>query len=477
MIKEIYRTRGLCSECLEVTPAVVFQKGERIFMQKECPRHGRQEVLISSDAQWHRRMMRFSSRARARAREKTASGRGCPRDCGLCPEHEQRVYLPVAPITSACDLDCPVCYTINKNNNPYFMTREEFAAILDHIREDDPEMQIINFTGGEPLMHPDFREMVKMCRDAGVHRITVSTNGMRFLEDESLLPDLTRLGARIVFSFNSFHSRPYRVTAGRDLLKKKLEILALLEEYKPSTTLLAVVAAGVNDREIGEIVRHVLASDFIVSAEIHTVTFTGQNVGRFDPSTRLTTPDVIADIVEKNPNIEKKDFLPSPCAHPLCYAVCYLLRTGDGAMIPYTDFISEADVIRMLTGSLYMEPTLAMEEILTDVLNDIWSREAPGEKDALIFSTLKDLLRRMFPSRGVSPGGVHFESRQKIAESASRAIYIHSHMDAENFDASRVKYCCGAVPDGKGGNIPTCAYNTLYRAKDPRFYEKASDLK
>ena len=58
---------------------------------------------------------------------------------------------------------------------------------------------------------------------------------------------------------------------------------------------------------------------------------------------------------------------------------------------------------------------------------------------------------------------------QKIAERTVKAIYIHSHMDEENFDVARVMKCPVGVPQEDGGNIPTCSYNVLYREKDERF--------
>ena len=62
--------------------------------------------------------------------------------------------------------------------------------------------------------------------------------------------------------------------------------------------------------------------------------------------------------------------------------------------------------------------------------------------------------------------------RQKISERSTRAIYIHSHMDEENFDVARVMKCCVGVPETDGSNIPTCSYNVLYREKDQRFADK-----
>lgn len=467
-MKIISHTQSLCPKCMQPVPAEICESDDQILMHKECARHGRQDVVISSDAKWYHRTMSFysihDSQSNESGKGRQAVEKGCPYDCGYCSRHGQRLYLPVAPVTSACNLNCPVCYTINKNIDPYVMSKAEFSAILNQIKAADPDMQIINFTGGEPLLHPEFIDFVRMCHDAGIHRITISTNGLVFLTNESLLAKLTELDARIVFSFNSFQSMPYQVTAGVDLLDQKLQILRMLEQYKPSTTLLTVVASGVNDREIGEIIKHILKSDFILSSEIHTVTLTGQSVNRFNPAARLTTPDVIADIVAKNPGIKMDDFLPSPCAHPLCYSTCYLLKLNNNEPVPFTKFISEGDMLKMLTGNLYIEPTMSTEEVLTDAMNTLWSREEPGDKDRQILLSLRDLLNRIFP-----PQGIDVAERQRVAERSTKAIYIHSHMDADNFDLARINQCCVAVPDGKGRNIPTCAYNNIYRAQDPHF--------
>ena len=82
-----------------------------------------------------------------------------------------------------------------------------------------------------------------------------------------------------------------------------------------------------------------------------------------------------------------------------------------------------------------------------------------------MLATLKRLLNEMFP-----PGrALSILERQKIAERTVKAIYIHSHMDEENFDVARVMKCRVGVPQDDGGNIPTCSYNVLYREKDARF--------
>jgi uncharacterized radical SAM superfamily Fe-S cluster-containing enzyme len=62
--------------------------------------------------------------------------------------------------------------------------------------------------------------------------------------------------------------------------------------------------------------------------------------------------------------------------------------------------------------------------------------------------------------------------RQKIAESAVRTIYIHSHMDEDTFDCSRAMLCPDLVPSEPGRLIPACTYNLFYRMGDENFYAK-----
>jgi hypothetical protein len=348
--------------------------------------------------------------------------------------------------------------------DPFFMSIPEFAAVLARIREMDPELQIINFTGGEPLMHPDFARMVGMCHEAGIHRITISTNGLRFLQDEKLLESLCRFDARIVLSWNSFEKRPYLETAGADLLDAKMRILELLGRYKPATTLLTVVAAGLNEKEIGSIVRHVMASDFIVSSEIHTITFTGQNERRLDHALRITPPDIIRQIAADNPWIAHDDFIPSPCAHSLCYSVCYALRFGPDELIPLPRLMSRQRLHALLEGQLYLEPGPGTEQIFREMIDELWLNEDSQAGNRRVLKQLRGMMDELSAAQALD-----YRERQRRSERFMKAIYIHSHMDADNFDLDRIRHCCVAVPSGDRSWIPTCSYNNIYRAKDPRF--------
>lgn len=468
--RKLHDTTSLCATCKRGVEASLWERDGRISMRKACPEHGASEVLISSDAAWYHETLNYAARTIPPPFVRNAVDRGCPFDCGACEAHEQKSYLPVIPITSACNLDCPVCYTINKNEDAFHISLEEFADILDVVRRNDPSLKIINLTGGEPTLHPRLTKIVEMCHAAGIHRVTISTHGLTFINNEGLLDELAALRARIVLSFNSFDEAVNYRMVGARAAKGKLKVLEKLARHNVDTTLIPVLAVGYNDREIGDLVNLALSQDFIRSLEIHTMTFTGQSGTDFDPAARLTTPDVLRRIEEQTGGrIRVGDFVPSPCAHPLCYQTCYLLQTPASGFIPFTRFMSKETIRQLLTDNLYMEPGPLMEAALQDVAMQLWAAELDDETGAAVLTTLKSLIKRLFPAAPLP-----YHERQIIAERAAKTIYIHSHMDEENFDTDRIRQCCVGVPSADGGNVPTCAYNILYRERDSRFSARDS---
>src|SRR6185436_18296529 len=103
------------------------------------------------------------------------------------------------------------------------------ASILEHLAAEHEELDIINFTGGEPTLHPQLPEILRMCRDAGIRRLTISTNGLRLL-DEEYVKTLAALDARIVLSLDTFRAETDRALLGANTVARKLKVLDLLEK-------------------------------------------------------------------------------------------------------------------------------------------------------------------------------------------------------------------------------------------------------
>ncbi len=458
-------TKSLCKTCKGPVDAKIVFRDEQVWFDKFCPEHGHQEALVSSSSEWYVDSLSFLAPNTPPKRVMKEVATGCPFDCGPCASHQQKVYLPVIPITSSCNLDCPICYTVNNNDNAHYLSKEAMQKIIDHLLEDHQELDIINFTGGEPTLHPQLPEFLEMCRAAGIRRLTISTNGLKLMNEE-YVKKLAALDARIVLSLDTFDPEVDKIMLGANTVKAKLKALEYLEKYDVTTTILPAVATGLNDKDIPRLFELMLSKPHICSLEMHTLTFTGQGGVGFMRTARITIPDLHKKIAEASAGlIAWKDFVPSPLAHPHCYSICYLLLLDGGGYVPFARLVSRQKLYELLQDSLYIEPRERLEEVFREMMDSLWSNPEQITESERVLATLKRLLTQMFPSG--KP--LSILERQKIAERSAKAIYIHSHMDEETFDVSRIMKCCVGVPETDGTNIPTCSYNVLYREKDKRF--------
>ena len=463
-------TKSLCGTCKKGVDAKILFRDGAVYFDKFCPDHGKQNVLVSSSAEWYLDALSFVATHQSPVPKKEVS-QGCPFDCGPCGAHQQKVAMPVIPITSACNLDCPICYTVNKNEGAHHLSVESFQKILTDLLLQHKELDILNFTGGEPTLHPHLIEILELCKAAGVPRLTISTNGLKLL-DENYVKKLAAVDARIVLSFDTFDKETDQALLGANTVGAKQKVLDLLEKHDVTTTILPAVATGYNDREVGDLLSMVLRRPHLLSLEVHTLTFTGQGGVAFERGARITVPDIHKRIEESTKGkITPKDYVPSPLAHPHCYSICYLLKledddnSGEPDFVPFSRFLSRQQIFELLQDSLYIEPREKTETVLRDAIDRLWSDPDSVQDSERILSTLKKLVKQMYPSSGA----IALRDRQRIAERTIKAIYIHSHMDEESFDVGRLMKCSIGVPEEDGTNIPTCAYNVIYREKDSRF--------
>lgn len=465
----LYTTTSLCRSCKNALPAEVVSSAEgEVFLRKTCAEHGEQVVKLSTDVNWYSRTRAEDLRLVAPQGNLRPVEHGCPFDCGPCEQHQQTVRLPVVTITSACNLDCPICYVHNKNQDPFHMPVGDFERILTHLKREHGEIDIVNFTGGEPLLHPEFSEFLRLAREASVHRVTICSNGIRLARDEELVKRLADAGARVALSFDTFDKAVDYELQGAKLIELKLRCLELLDKHGVDTTLIPVMTKGLNDHEIGRILELALKTRCVRHVEVHTITFTGQGGTNFSREGRISMVEVLDQIAATTHGLlGREDFVSSPCAHPLCYQIAYLLLDPEGgAPIPFTRFLPRETVRACLSERLYLEPSRQMERALLEAIDRLWASES--EEGARTIRILKQLLANLFPrDRSMT-------SREalRVSELASKAVYVHSHMDEETFDTERIVSCCDSNCYADGSTIPVCAYNVLYRDKEEHFMLK-----
>ena len=103
---------------------------------------------------------------------------GCPYDCGLCPDHEQHSCLTLVEICDACNLTCPICYAGSGQHRTEFRSLEQIEAMLDCVVRNEKEPDVVQISGGEPTLHPDFFRVLEMCKERPIRHLMVNTNGI-----------------------------------------------------------------------------------------------------------------------------------------------------------------------------------------------------------------------------------------------------------------------------------------------------------
>src|SRR5581483_9925585 len=131
---------SLCPDCKKIIPAVLYEEDGKVWMTKECPEH-----------------------------------------CGLCNMHTSVSSLPIIDLTNMCNLTCPVCFAnANAAGYLYEPTYDEVVRMLETLLTQKPvASDRVQFSGGEPTVHPNFLKIVKAAHEIGFEYIQVNTNGIK----------------------------------------------------------------------------------------------------------------------------------------------------------------------------------------------------------------------------------------------------------------------------------------------------------
>ena len=317
-------TNSLCPVCLRKVEAKVILQDGRVYLVKHCPEHKQQKVLISTDAdyyQFSRRVLKPGTMPRT---FNTTIERGCPYDCGLCPDHEQHSCLSLVEITDHCNLSCPVCYAESSPRRPSHRSLEQVAFMLDAVVRNEGRPDIVQISGGEPTIHPQFFEVLDLARARPIKHLMVNTNGIRIAQDPEFARRLAGYmpGFEVYLQFDSLDAGPQRALRGVNLVEVRHRALDRLDELGISTTLVVTLAKGLNDDQIGDIIEFALSRPGVRGVTFQPVQVAGRLEG-FDPARdRLTLAEVRSRILEQSPHFRPADIAPVPC-HPDCLAMAY----------------------------------------------------------------------------------------------------------------------------------------------------------
>ena len=471
-MRPLSETTSICPECGKLLPASIYEEDGKVWLSKECAEHGKTVELYFGDYGMYEKFKRFAHEGRGVENPAiTKKNPVCPLDCGLCTIHSSHTALANVVVTNRCDLNCYYCFFYCKEGDKvYEPSLEQLKKMFRSLRNEKPVgCNALQLTGGEPTLRDDLIEIIKLARQEGFEHVQLNTNGIRLSRSLEFAKALRSAGIGTLYmSFDGVSARTNP--------KNHWEVPAVLDNCRKAdigVVLVPTVIRGVNDHELGDIIRFGFKNiDVVRAVNFQPVSLVGRMPRQQREKMRITIPDAIKKIEEQTDGqVGREDFYPIPCvssitrlveaftgkpqydlsAHFACGAATYLFREGD-EMIPITRFVDVEGLFaylddlseRVRNGK---NKTLAKVELVAKLCGYINSKKKPRW---LKLSTL--LLNALVKHDYNALGEFH-----------KKALFVGlmHFMDLYNYDVERVKRCTihYAVPDGR--IIPFCAFNVI----------------
>ncbi len=438
------QTTSLCETCLELVPAKVIVEDDEVFYLKRCSEHGVQKTLISDDLDYWRQQKLWIKPGDRPLMTQTRTEAGCPFDCGLCPDHEQHTCLAIIEINQACNLACPVCFAnatdIHGSHRPLI----EIERMLDALVASEGEPDLVQLSGGEPTIHPDFFSILDAVKQRPIRHVMINTNGVRIAQDRAFVERLASYAPRleVYLQFDSLNDDALLELRGAKLARIRRKALEALERVGLSTTLVAVVKRGVNDQEIADIVRHALTWKCVRGVTFQPVQDAGRNENFVARENRMLLT-LIRREVGKSGIFETEDMIPLPC-NPDQISIGYGLRHGE-EVTPLTRLLPRELVLNGPNTISYE----AYPELKAKILDLLSLATAQANTQEKLAGLLCCLPQAMVP--------------EELSYANSFRVVILQFLDRYNFDLGTVKRSCVHFVTPAGEIIPFDTYNIFYR--------------
>jgi len=438
---------SICTTChRKVDGKILFEDG-KVFLVKRCPTHGFEKVLVADDIDYYRRCREvFLKPPEMPNHFNTPIHYGCPYDCGLCPDHEQHSCLSLIEVTDHCNLDCPICFASSGTHRTSYRSLEQVEFMLDAVVRNEREPDVVQLSGGEPTLHPDFFAILDAARRRPIRHLMVNTNGIRIATDDAFAERLAdyRKGFEIYLQFDSFEREAHLALRGADLRRIREKALDRLNAMNLSTTLVVTLKKGVNDQEIGRIIDFAVQQPAVRGVTLQPIQHAGRAEG-FNPATdRLTLTEVRRGILEQSSLFRAEDVIPVPC-HPDALAMAYALKLG-GTVMPLTGLVDSQVLIEGGRNTIIFERDPSLQAGLFKLFATNHSPESQA-------CSLQELLCCL-PKVDVP---------ESIAYDNVFRVLIVAFIDAHAFDVRSVKKSCIHIVHPDGRLIPFDTYNLFYR--------------
>lgn len=447
-------TISLCPECLKRVGAKIILQDEKVWMTKRCPDHGFFKTLLATDIDYYKNIRNYNKVSETPVKFGTDVNYGCPYDCGLCVDHEQHSCLSIVEVTDRCNLSCPTCYAMSSPHYGSHRSLEEIEAMLDTIVQNEGEPDVVQISGGEPTIHPDFFKIMDIAKSKPIKHLMLNTNGIRIANDNGFAEKLATYAPEfeIYLQFDSFKPEVLKDFRGKDLTDVRMKALEKLNALNLSTTLVVVLEKGKNDDEIGKIIEFALQQKCVRGITFQPVEIAGRNE-QTSHLHKMTLTEVRTEILSQFPLLSTDDLIPVPC-NPDALAMGYILKL-DQEIIPLTRYINPADLLNNQTrNTIVYEQETGLQMQLLDIFSTGISVDEVKPKVNQLLCCLPE----------VSAPELEYDNLFRII--------IMNFMDAYDFDVRAVKKSCVHIVNKDLKMIPFETMNLFYRDEKSKYLEE-----
>jgi len=438
-------TISLCINChRRLSAKIVFEQG-KVYLTKTCKEHGFQKALIATDVEYYKQIRNYNKASEYPRKPHTETVFGCPYDCGICPDHEQHSCLTLIEVTDRCNLTCPICYASSSPTHGRHRTLEEIERMLDAIVASEGEPDVVQLSGGEPTIHPEFFQILDISKTKPIKHLMVNTNGVRIANDPEFAEQLAGYmpDFEVYLQFDSFKPETLVRLRGKDLTDVRKKAIERLNALNLSTTLVVTLQRGLNDDEIGAIIDYALQQPCVRGVTFQPTQFSGRLEGYDVATGKLTPTEVRQKILEQTDVFQPNDLVPVPC-NPDALTMAYALKLA-GQVQPLTRLIDPEVLLNSSKNTIVYEQDAALHSYVMKMFST-------GNSPLSASQTFNQLLCCL---PNVVAEGLSYNNLFRVI--------IMNFMDAFDFDVRAIKKSCVHIVDPSGKVIPFETMNLFYR--------------
>jgi uncharacterized radical SAM superfamily Fe-S cluster-containing enzyme len=451
------------------------ERDGRIWLERGCPEHGLVTTLYDESPEILRYLELWTAPTKRHVPDVRGNFDPVPSAYlrGLPEMQTQHTCILLADITAECNLRCPTCFTDSSPELTGVAPLADVLSSLDtRLGRENGRIDVLMLSGGEPTGYPALSELLREVAARNVVRVHVNTNGVRIAREDELLDLLTehRERVEVYLQYDGESADASRHHRGGDLTAIKERAIDRLSERGIFTTLTMTAALGVNDNEIGAVVKRALDTPYVGGVSVQPQFGSGRS-GAIDWSDRLTHTGVLARLGPQTGDLVTwRDLTALPCSHPHCCSVGYLLRDDTGTWRSLTALIGQdrllefldlaPDMIANRIADVELSATLrvAVKDSLLGLLSEQSSLSHPKvgelwrdvcENCDLGISTLLTL------ASSALPGG-RARLRKLLGERVKR-VTVKPFMDMATMIEERLAQCCVHVATRGEEDAHQCA--------------------